>query len=401
MNISKFKNSKKFYIDSITTGKENKNEVNITFQNEDGNRIMINNMVPAFLKVSDKDSIAKEIIMSDIAFLLDIEVSMVYKVTNDRDEEAIISKSVCNQQELLISMDYVFKKLYQKYSSGISASSNWMTRALQIPESTEENPLTAENDLKELIDMGINSAYEAFNIQDKRPNEFKNKYLSMVLFDYITNQKTRNANDYSIIVNKDTKLSRLSPLYSIGNIAEDEIKTISFNNRIVERNSLINVLYKYYYPYIKELSQCISLHNETYLKSIKLICDFNAKSELADKILTQIKKNIDYIQKLDAQYSGAIKETKIDYTQTTIRINQTVMKKNLLIQNKYPEKLLQSRCLEVNPVIEEEKETGVKISCEKPIKQSGFSNVFLITSAIAFVCGLGVGIAYFLIMFNK
>ena len=223
----------------------------------------------------------------------------------------------------------------------------------------------------------------------------------MILFDYITNQKTRNANDYSIIVNKDTKLSRLSPLYSIGNIAEEEIKTISFNNRIVERNSLINVLYKYYYPYIKELSQCISLHNETYLKSIKLICDFNAKRELADKILSQIKKNIDYIQKLDAQYSGAIKETKIDYTQTTIRINQTVMKKNLLIQNKYPEKLLQSRCLEVNPVIEEEKEIGVKISCEKPIKQSGFSNVFLITSAIAFVCGLGVGIAYFLIMFNK
>lgn len=395
--LTNFKNSPKFYIEQIISGHLTTNEINLTFNKEKENRVLINNLVPGTIKCHEDRSIDEyEIIMSEIADLFDINSATIYQITNEEHDKAIIVKDPNTNKELLISMDYIFKKLYAKFISQNNKPNHWMNAALNIPEATITNPIQDENQLKILLEMGINAALEAFKITD--PEAFKTEYFSMLLFDYLTNQERRNAMDYFILANPNAGSAKLSPILFY-KPAKNYPNLYYLNNRLVLRASLIKTIYHNYYPYIKEISRCLTNHHEAYLKSVKLICDYN--STTPNNIYETIKANIESIIPLDAECSGIVPmETKVDYTQTTIRINQRVMKKNLLYQNKYPEVKPEKTLVVENPQEDEER---VKISIEEPepVKSSGFGHTFLITSLIAFICGLGFGIAYIIIFLNK
>lgn len=396
--LSSFKKSLKFYINQVITGKKTKDEIHLTFSEANPYQVAINNNVTGIIKCPNNPYLNQyEIIMSEIANLLDVDSALVYRITNENDESALFCKSVCSSEELLITMDYIFKKLYEKYIRSTQSAEHWMSKALAIPNATIEHPITDEQNLKTLIDMGINAAFDAFAIKDNNPDEFKTNYLSMILFDILTNQQRRNAVDYSIIVDKSTKAAQLAPLYTYNNSSNKELYYL--NNRLVNRYELAKVIYKEYYKYIKEMSRCLTEHHQAYMKSITLICENNTDETHAHEIINTIKSNIDFISELEKEQSGlSLTETKVDYTQTTIRINQIVMKKNLLFQNKYPEKQISSLEIDSEELQEDE---GIKISVEEALPQSGFSNAFIITSITAFICGLGAGIAYFLLMINK
>ena len=391
--LSVFKKSPKFYINQITSGHLYTNEVHLTFP-EDKDRVLINNLVLGTIKChSDKHLDEYEVIMSEIADLLDLDNATVYKVTNEEGISGVIVKDVKSKSELLISMDYIFKKLYEKYTHMPNPNNSWITAALSIPPSSLTNPLKDANYLTTLLEMSINAPCEAFKITDL--DAYKTNYFSMILFDFLTNQEKRNAIDYSILANPNTGEARLSPLMNFSLSANSPI--YSLNNRLVDRESLIRHIYRNYYPYIKELSRCLVDHTSAYLTSIQLICENNTDPIVAEEIVETIKNNIEFIRPLDKEQSGVSTETKVDYTQTTIRINQKVMKKNLLYQNKYP-----AHPVTNTPPSPPKDDDRVKISIEEtlPTRPKNY-HTLLIVAIIAFICGLGIAITYLITLFTK
>ena len=110
-----------------------------------------------------------------------------------------------------------------------------------------------------------------------------------------------------------------------------------------------------------------------------MIVNYGSEDENAAKYILNVKNNINFISKLDNQSSEEYKENKIDFTQCTIRINQNVMSKNLMIQSKYPNKTLEVDADDISY------DDGVKVNYEEILDSSGKVNAFVFVGILIII----------------
>ncbi len=332
MKKANFSDSDKFYVTHYINGNESKNKVNINFLNNKD--AVINDKIKGSYTVLSSNS--NKFVCYEIANLFDIDIVSSFIILNNEGERAIFTKEGLEEDELLIGVDFVFKKVFDKYNNNDLGVNNWIANTLNIPKDVV---LEDENNIKILIEAGINSIRDSFVMDEVTFNKYKFSYINMIFFDYIINNSVRNPKDYKVIINNITKDLVMAPIDCNFRIRDNDNYTL--NNRVVNRSVFIKVLFKYYYSDIRMLSRTLTDHYITYIESINAICMYNLDKETSLKFVDMIRSNLKSIEALENDYSDTEeKVNKIEHTQVSIRINQEVMKKNLLMLGKYPLKKL-------------------------------------------------------------
>ena len=136
-------------------------------------------------------------------------------------------------------------------------------------------------------------------ISQKDIKSIRSAYFDMIIFSYITNQVNRNLNNYGLICNKKTKEYRFAPLFensiiSMPNLTEDQC---CFNDKVCNRNRLIDCLFENYYEDIKEKVTYIINNKTRLIKIIDIIAKQNLDINNYNILMEKIIKNIAYLEK--------------------------------------------------------------------------------------------------------
>ena len=130
-----------------------------------------------------------------------------------------------------------------------------------MTKSSKNTPLDNNEDIKKVIDLGLNSIFDKLEIERKIPLENETKknirknYIRMILFDYIVNRKYRNY-DYSIITKTDNnnnqtwENSYFAPISVSINISKENSvpnNMYMINNKYIKKEKILPTLYEYYY----------------------------------------------------------------------------------------------------------------------------------------------------------
>lgn len=362
-----------------------------------------------------------DIIKSDIAELFDIDHEQSYRIVTESNNVGIFTTlNYSKDIETRISATTVINHIVEYINKGIivGEEAEWLTKVLQYPTGTKGTSIKDPNQIDDIIRLGSYSLIKEIEVQTgvqvdpaiKRAIE--KKYVRMILFDYIIGRKYRGL-DYYIIskINEHKKPiwidGYLSPI-SISNAAsKDELvgdNEYVLNNKLVDRNALLQVLFTKYYREIRKLTTAMAEAKKLYIDAICRIAYNNTELLSASTLEEVINKNLEEVAKLQTEtekkLDKELKTNKVERTMATQSLNVRVTTKLDLIQKKYPinpkdhpelrEKVKEAKTKEdINLIIEEKK------------SMAGFTTTTILLAAIALICGIGIGIAYVLLTFGS
>ena len=328
-----------------------------------------------------------DIINSDIADLLDISSSKVFRVVNSNDLYGIVNVGIKGKNEQQISMDTVINKLISLVKSKGVTLTSWLKDYFSLPKTSPNMLINKEKDITSVIEMTINTLSVLFNLNNDEIESLKTDYLKMIFFDLISNNSIRTFDTYSIMITFDSKLKKMSPIYDYNN--ELDVKSYYYlNNVYVDKNAILSTLYHKYYPYIKKVSRGITDNYGLYLESMNLIIDNNTDEISATQIKNNYKDNIETIKSLENVNSKEYPESKLDLAMTQTSINLNALNKNQMVHAKYKVKEESKE-----EKVEEVSEISIKVEPRKK-ESNAFSKILLALFIVALLCGIGVGIFY-------
>lgn len=213
----------------------------------------------------------------------------------------------------------------------------------------------------------------------------------MILFDLLTNNAIRDFGSYNILLDYNGTFKRFSPIYDYNNNIEAK-KYYCLNNVFIDRTSILSILYKNYYSYIRELSRSLMENYSAYLDSINLIIDSNMDNS-SEIVKRNININIDVLKSLELIHEEQIGESKLDIAMTQTSINLTAVNNNQLVHQKY-DNLNKAKSTD-------NIEDDVKIKVEPKRKTHNGMNIFIFILGLIFLCAIGIGIAYLLMLYYE
>ena len=228
----------------------------------------------------------------------------------------------------------------------------------------------------------------------------------MILFDYLIGRKYRGLDYYLISkVNEQSKPiwndAYLSPISVSNSVDKDTLvgdNEYVLNNKLVDKDILLEVLFSKYYREIKKMTEALNDAKKLYADAMSRIIYNNIDLEQATALEESLIKNLETIAKTQEEKEGTLnkeeKTNKVERTMSTQSLNVRVTAKLDLNQKKYP----------INPkehpeLLEKKKitEEDIKLIVEEEKKTSGgFAATTMIIAAIALICGISIGIAYVL-----
>ncbi|MBR1416934.1 MAG: hypothetical protein IJ572_03865 [Bacilli bacterium] len=374
----KLKNSKEIAIEST-----NKEIDEIT-----GEEKYIKHVYEAFIKSSVdtyKDDL--DVINSEIAELLDISSSKVYKVETSDNLKGVVSIGVKEKEEQQINLDVLVNKLIKMIKDKGIALTSWLKDYFSLPNTDPNLLLNSEKDIVSVIEMTINTISILFRLNSEEQEKLRKDYLKMIFFDLISNNTNRSFNTYSILVSYDIRFSRLSPIYDYNNDIDSKSYYL-LNNQYIDKSAILSVLYHKYYVYIKRLSKGLTDNLGLYLESINLIIDNNVDSLYSNSIKDNYKNNIDLIKNLESIHSKNYFENKLDIAMTQTSINLNALNKNQMIHSKYRQR-------NKSEEIKVESSDAVKIKIEPKKEESKlFSRVMIVLFGIILISAIIIGIIF-------
>lgn len=235
----------------------------------------------------------------------------------------------------------------------------------------------------------------------------------MIFFDYLIGRKYRGFDYYLISkINEQGKPvwldAYLSPISVSNSIEKDSLvgdNEYLLNNKLVNKEALIQVLFKSYYRELRKLIEAINDAKKLYNDAISRIIYNNTDINSAALLEDNISKNFDRVAKMQHDIEDKLdkeqKTNKVERTMATQSLNVRVTAKLDLIQKKYP----------INPkehpeLLKEHKKVqdqdGINLIVEEEKKSSaGFATTAILISAVSLICGIGIGIAYVLMAFGN
>lgn len=380
VNNSKYKlvNTKEIAIESKTR----------KIDSETGEEYYAPSMYEAFMKSSvDKTRDDLDIINSEIADLLDIAASKVYRIETDTNMCGVVNISVKDQSEQQIGLDMLVNKVIKLIKERTIDLNPWLKSYFSLPIGDKTYVVNSEADIVSAIEMGIRSICLLFKLNDEQLENLKTDYIKMLLFDFISNNSLRGFNTYSIIVNKDLSFKKLAPIYDYNNeLTSSNIYLL--NNVYIDKSALISTLFSKYYEYIKKITKGLRDNSGLYLESMNLIIKNNIDEVNALSIMHNYKTNVEIVKSLENSHSKEMPENRLDLAMTQTSINLNALNKNQMVHSKY-------RIIKKEEVNKVEKQEDIKIKVEEEKKESNtFFNVVMVILAIIFTMGIIAGIVY-------
>lgn len=414
--------TEQLYIVSLDNGIRREEPVSLNVLNsfKDGSQLVqLNDSVLGVYKSNKVNALAHiddyEIIKADIAELLDIDHEEAKRiVTEDKNVGVFTLLNYSKNIETRISATTVLNHIIEYINKGIivGEDASWLTKVLQYPGISKGNPIKDPEQIEDIINLGTYSLIKEIELQTGEPldnkvkDAIKKHYIRMILFDYLIGRKYRGL-DYCLIskVNEQSKPiwkdAYLSPI-SVSNSLDKDFMVAEgeyvLNNKLVDKNVLLEVLFNKHYREIKKMTEALNDAKKLYADAISRIVYNNIILEQATILEKELINNLETIAKTQEVKEGRLnkeeKTNKVERTMATQSLNVRVTAKLDLIQKKYPinpkehPELLEKKKLteeDIKLIVEEEKKTS-----------GGFAATTMIIAAIALICGIGIGIAYVL-----
>ena len=256
-----------------------------------------------------------ELIMSDIAYLLNIDYAKTYRVFDkDMNPKGIVNISFEGENERFLNLEEALKFVKEESSMFTLSQElvNYHDRNIRLGLKS----IKTKKDYKENIDFVINVFKALPDITKENFNELKKSYLNMKVFELVTNSLNNNLSNIGIIVNKESKkyTYRLSPSFNkytveMPNLSKEE--TIC-NFYIVNKRELLNILLQHYYKEIKELLSLIASNRHSLLPIISQIIKEHLNYDEYNKYYSTVSENIVMIEDLLAIKKLSTNDTEED-----------------------------------------------------------------------------------------
>ena len=350
-----------------------------------GEEYFTESIYQAFMKSSIetyKDDL--DIINSEIADLLDINASKVYRVETNDNLFGIVNINTKEKDENQINLDSLVNNLIKLIKEKNVTLTSWLKDYFSLPKTDANLLLNSENDIISVIEMTINTLGVLFSLSTSETEKLRKDYIKMIFFDLISNNTNRSFNTYSVLVTPKMKFIKLSPIYDYNNDL-DNCSYYILNNQYIDKNAIISCLYHKYYHYLKTVSKGITDNYGTYMESINLIIENNINGIYANQIKDNFKNNLDTIKSLENMHSRNYTQSKLDFAMTQTSINLNALNKNQMVNSKYKNK-------NKNKAVKVENVSDVKIKVEPKQKSSKIGTILLIIFGIILFIGVVVGI---------
>lgn len=433
MEKNKIQNFNQCYIVSLDNGIREEEPIYIDVVNNfsDGSQLVqlnktvyglyrSNSLNPDTMYIDDY-----EIIKADIAELLDIDHEEKRRIVNDDKNVGIFTTlNHSKYLETRISATTILNHMVEYVNNGIISEEDklWISETFRLPETTKGNPIKDPRIIENIINLGLYSIIKDIEIKSGKPLEDKPRdylrksYIRMILFDYLIGRKYRCL-DYYIITpltesgTEDWSQARFAPISISNSIEKDELledNEYILNNKIVDKNVLLTVLFEKFYKEIKKTSEALNEATRLYDDALGRIIYNNTDVDSAMRLEDQIDINLAAIIKKQQEKETALdkehKINKIEKTMATQSLNVRVTAKLELIQKKYPinPKKHPELLKQIKNTKKEKENNEIKLVVEKERKHnSGFATSTVLVSAVALICGIATGIAYVIMTFGN
>lgn len=259
--------------------------------------ISINKKVKGYKKENSINN-DYELIMSDIAFLLNINYAKTYRIFDyNMQPIGILNEAFNSPTERFLNMEEALKFVKEE-----------STKFVLTSEVTEFHDQSIKFGIKEITDKkiikeNIEYVFKIFkalpDITTENFEELKKDYLRLKIFELLTNSINNNLNNVGLIVNKE-KLKytyRLSPSYNKYTIELphiNETKTIC-NFIITTKKDLLHTLVTNYYKETKEILSLITDNKDTLLSLIDQIVKEHLEYEEYNRYHNLVNDNMKLI----------------------------------------------------------------------------------------------------------
>ncbi len=242
-----------------------------------------------------------ELIMSDIAYLLNIDYAKTYRIFDENmNPKGILNITFERENERFLNLEETLRFVKEESPKFTLTQELINTHDKKIRFGLKE--IHTKEEYKENIEYVINLFKALPDITDENVNELKHDYLNMKVFELLTNSLNNNLSNIGIIVNKETSkyTYRLSPSYNkytveLPTLSKD--KTIC-NFNIVSKRELLETLLTHYYRDIKGLLSLIVNNQKTLMPIINQIIKEHLEFEEYNKYHQVVTDNLSMINEL-------------------------------------------------------------------------------------------------------
>ena len=256
-----------------------------------------------------------ELIMSDFAYLLNIDYAKTYRVFDkDMNPKGIININFEEENERFLTLEEALRFIEEESPSFTLTQKLKDYHDKQVRFGLLE--IKNKKDYKENIEYVIDLFKALPDITNENLVQLKKSYLNMKVFELLTNSLNNNLTNFGIIVNKESKkyTYRLSPSYNkytveIPSINKDQ--TIC-NFFIVNKRELLNTLIQNYYKEIKQLLTLISTNKKSLLPIISQIIKEHLNYDEYNKYYSVVTENINMIEECISLKKISTQDTEDD-----------------------------------------------------------------------------------------
>lgn len=215
-----------------------------------------------------------ELIMSDIAYLLNINYAKTYRMFDENmNPIGILNEAFASKNERFLNFEEVFKFIKEE-----SPTFNLKNELINFHDKQIKKGLIKipnKNKYKENLEYVINLFKALPDITEENIKELKKEYLNLKIFELFTNSLDNNLTNYGIVISKDKNLYkyRLAPTFNKYKTNMEELtdKETICNFYIVSKTDLLHTIITTYYNETKELFTLIVENKETLIPLIELL----------------------------------------------------------------------------------------------------------------------------------
>ena len=261
-----------------------------------------------------------ELIMSDIAYILNINYAKTYRIFDENmNNNGILNINFEGKNEKFLNLEETLRFIKEESPKFTLTQKLINIHDKKIRFGLKE--IKNKEEYKENIEYVLDIFKALPDITEENINKLKHDYLNMKIFELLTNSLNNNLSNIGIIINKETSkyTYKLSPSYNkytveLPSLTKDQ--TIC-NFNIVSKKELLQTLITYYYRDIKELLSLIVNNQKTLIPIINQITKEHLDFEEYNKYYQVINDNIKMISEEVAEKKHKTPDSPEDESNNT------------------------------------------------------------------------------------
>lgn len=276
--------------------------------------VSVNNRVKGYKKENSLNN-DYELIMSDIAYLLNIPYAKTYRIFDaEMNPKGIVNLSFVEESSTFLSLEEALRFIKEE--------SPKFTLTQELLGYHDKNvkhglqPITNPDDYRDNLQYVFKLFAALPDITEENIAILKRDYLNMKIFELLTNSLNNNLSNIGLMVNKENRryTYSLSPSYNKYTI---ELSTIGAENTIcnffiVNKRELLATIINLYYEEVKETLHLITDNKDTLISIIDQVLKEHLEYGEFNKYHDIIVANINMITSLVKEKEQIIPISQVD-----------------------------------------------------------------------------------------